>query len=125
MRSLPLWHKTPCKKHDLVQSGKNSLTSFMFNKSKDTTLIKAKRTEGANTRSQSKVLFKVKKPNTEKYKASLSYRGPKKWNNLPESIQKSENKYVFKTKLKTELRRRAAQVKSLKETGNTELSGSS
>ena len=28
MRSLPLRHKTTCEKHDLVQSGKSSLTSW-------------------------------------------------------------------------------------------------
>ena len=28
MRSPPLWRETTCEKHDLVQSGKSSLTSW-------------------------------------------------------------------------------------------------
>ena len=35
------------------------------------------------TRSQKKTLLKIKRPYTEKYKNSLSYKGPKKWNSLP------------------------------------------
>ena len=51
------------------------------------------------TRSSKKKLMKIKKPNLTKFQNSITYRGPKYWNALPEGIQKSENFACFKGKL--------------------------
>ena len=56
---------------------------------------------GRITRSSKKIKFKLRKPVTEKYKASLSYKGFKLWNQLPASIQTIEDIKCFKHKIKT------------------------
>ena len=54
------------------------LLQFMYTKRNDPLLIKTKRRSGMVTRSEKKCNFKIRKPNTEKYKRSCSYCGPKK-----------------------------------------------
>ena len=51
------------------------------------------------TRMGKKKLMKIKKPNTEKFKNSISYLGPKAWNGLPLDIQKIEDPTDFKNKV--------------------------
>ena len=53
------------------------------------------------TRSQNKKILKTKKPNTEKFKKSLAYFGPKKWNALPADIHQIPSKLEFKRSVKT------------------------
>ena len=72
------------------------ILNYMYSKSFDSTMLKKPRTVGVCTRSQKKKLFKVRKPNTEKYKKSLAYKGPKKWNALPAEVQLSDNRVLFK-----------------------------
>ena len=72
------------------------LLNFMFNFSKDSAKLKYKPTTTMTTRSQAKKLFRIKKPNTEKYKKSFSYRGAQKWNALPATVQHSTDKGAFK-----------------------------
>ena len=48
------------------------------------------------TRSADKILIRVKRPYTEKFKKSLAYSGPKKWNLLPSNLQNTPIKYKFK-----------------------------
>ena len=56
------------------------------------------------TRSQKKLLLKIKRPYTEKYKKSLSYRGPKKWNSLSAGLQFSCSKIEYKAKVSALMR---------------------
>ena len=48
------------------------------------------------TRSQNKRLLQTKKNNTEKYKKSLFYYGPNKWNSLPLELHQTDTKPEFK-----------------------------
>ena len=74
------------------------LLQFMYNKRKDPSLIKNMRRSGVTTSSEKKKNFKIRRPNTEKYKRSCSYRGPKGWNSLPYHVQTSDNITMFKQK---------------------------
>ena len=48
------------------------------------------------TRSQKKRLLKVKRPKTEKFKKSLTYKGPSAWNSLTVDLHYVEDKFAFK-----------------------------
>ena len=48
------------------------------------------------TRSQKKRLLKVKRPKTERFKRSLAYSGPTKWNALPLGLHLAEDKWQYK-----------------------------
>ena len=48
------------------------------------------------TRSQNKKLLKIRRPKTEKFKKSLAYNGPSKWNSLPLNFHQAEDKWEFK-----------------------------
>ena len=65
--------------YDMSQTGKN--------------IVKPKE-KGLRTRSHAKRLFKLRKPKTEKYKKSLAYRGPRKWNDLPGDIQHLSTQHI-------------------------------
>ena len=65
------------------------------------TKLLARKPVGRTTRSSGKILFKLKKPVTEKYKRCISYSGHKNWNQLPSGIQNIENLLCFKYRVKT------------------------
>ena len=48
------------------------------------------------TRSQKNRQIKVRKPKTERFKKSLTYRGPKKWNALPCDLHHANDKALYK-----------------------------
>ena len=48
------------------------------------------------TRSQNKKLLKTRRPKTERFKKSLAYYGPKKWNALPSDLHQTEDKWEFR-----------------------------
>ena len=54
---------------------------------------------GVRTRSSKKKLISLRKPNNEKYKRSITYQGPKLWNNLPTHLQKIESYQDFKKEI--------------------------
>ena len=94
------------------------LLSFMYDQSKIPGNLKKKKTEGVSTRSSSKILMKTRKPLTERYKKSLAYQGPKKWNALPELIQKVPTKGIFKLQISNwTKKKREAALKALKAVG--------
>ena len=76
------------------------LYNLMFDKSKVESNLRNVRREGAVTRASTKKLLKIARPRTEKFKKSLSYRGPKKWNNLPVKVQTLISKKEFKTRIR-------------------------
>ena len=75
------------------------LMNFMFDWSRDPSKLKTKTGKGVTTRLSAKRRLKVKRPKTEKYKKSLAYCGPKKWNALPMDMHQIEVKSSFKTSL--------------------------
>ena len=76
------------------------LLNFMYDLSWDPSYIKLSASTMV-TRSQSKRLLKLKKPRTEKFKKSLAYYGPKKWNALPVKFHQSGPKPIFKNMTET------------------------
>ena len=61
--------------------------NLMFDKSKVVGNLRNVRRNGAVTRSCAKKQLKIIRPRTEKFRKSLSYKGPSKWNNLSGEIQ--------------------------------------
>ena len=64
-------------------------------------IVSASANQKYNTRFSSSDNFIIPKPNTELYKSSFSYNGPKVWNALPNSIKKSNTVSEFKHKYKS------------------------
>ena len=72
------------------------ILNFMYDWSWDPDHAKAVSTMSMATHSKSKRTLKVKRPRTEKYKKSLAYNGPKKWNALPQEFHDVSFKPAFK-----------------------------
>ena len=62
------------------------MLNYMYDMAQIKGNLRKCRTEGVRTRSDDKKLVRIRKPRTEKYRKSLAYRGPKKWNNLSEDL---------------------------------------
>ena len=60
------------------------ILNYMYDFALDEGNHRAKSKLSIRTRSSNKLLLKIKRPRTEKFKKSLAYRGPKKWNGLSE-----------------------------------------
>ena len=69
----------------------------MYDKSMIPGTQKHKVGHAVKIRSHRKRLLKVRRPRTEKYKNSFAYRGPKKWNSLPEAFHLSQSKAIYKS----------------------------
>ena len=74
--------------------------SYMFDMAQTRGNLKTIRESGVKTRSQNKKLVKIRKPITEKFKKSLTYRGPKRWNDLPESFHHLNSRSLFNDRIK-------------------------
>ena len=72
------------------------LLNFVFDKAGNAENLKPKRSVGVTTRSHNCKLFRTRKPKTEKFKKSVTYTGPKKWNALPADLQNIVAKPEFK-----------------------------
>ena len=72
---------------------------FVYRKKQDKTLL-VRAPTGRVTRSGKKINFKLRKPNTEKYKSSISYYGFKLWNQLPLALQNIDEAICFKYRVK-------------------------
>ena len=79
---------------------KRHTLQFLFHEKADTKLL-TRRPSGRITRSAGKIMFKLKKTNTEKHKASLHYDGLKMWNALPSVLQKLDDPTCFKHRIKS------------------------
>ena len=83
------------------------LLNLMYDWSLDSAKLKSKSKGGVVTRSSSKRQLRVKKPNTEKFKKALTYRGPKKWNALPTDIHQITDKAALKRSIANWVSRKA------------------
>ena len=81
--------------------------NYMYDISQTPSLQKQRPAHAVRTRSHKKRLLKVKRPNTEKFKKSFAYRGPKKWNSLPENFHATQTKITFKTLVANRVKERA------------------
>ena len=70
--------------------------NFMYDKAQITSNIRSTSKLSVKTRSSNKTLLKVKRPRTEKFKRSLAYVGPHKWNALPERFHHAQTKMAYK-----------------------------
>ena len=73
--------------------------NYMYDASLDPAMQKSKRIIGVKTRSQNKRLVKTKRPKTEKFRKSVTYLGPKRWNNLPETFHQIKSKDSYKVQV--------------------------
>ena len=87
----------------LKDRSKQHMLNFMFDMSQYNHNMQNNRTEGVKTRTSGKCLMKIKRPRTEKFKKSLAYHGPKKWNALPQNLQLSKSKGEFKLRLEARI----------------------
>ena len=70
--------------------------NFMFDAAQVLTNRKNVSKSSVVTRSANKKLLKIKRPRTEKFKRSLAYVGPLKWNALPERFHHTPTKIAYK-----------------------------
>lgn len=80
-------HLLPLKMRQII-----SLLKLMFQESKNISLLSL---TDVHTRIRNGPLFKVPKPNSERFKRSISYLGPTEWNKLPIKIRIIEDKCTF------------------------------
>ena len=78
----------------------NHLLNFMFDQAQNPCMLKRTPERKMVTRSGNKKLLKVKRPYTEKFKKSIAYQGPKKWNALPETLHHTKQKVAYKVLVK-------------------------
>ena len=83
------------------------LLNYMYDCSLDPNCQKRKLSQGVVTRSQSKRILKVKRPYTEKFKKSFTYRGPKKWNTLPIPFHQATTKATFRALVTARIKQKA------------------
>ena len=76
--------------------------NLMYDLSLDNEHVKVAQ-HGIKTRSHSKKLLKVKRPKTEKFRKSLAYKGPAKWNSLSADFHHLPTKNMFKVQIKTKI----------------------
>ena len=84
----------------LSERRKAHILQFTFKLKRNTKRLLRGRT-GRITRSSRKILFKLRKPTTEKYKKCLSYYGLRLWNSLPVNVQTMNEPVCFKNRIKT------------------------
>ena len=72
------------------------ILNYIFDNAQVESNLKVKSGLTVQTRSSTKLLLKVKRPSTEKFKRSLAYVGPSKWNALPERFHRAHSKATYK-----------------------------
>ena len=86
------------------------LLSYMFDQACTGKHLKKRRLTGVKTRSQNKKLLHLCKPNTEKFKKSLAYRGPRRWNSLPDQYHHCKTRSQFINRVKVMSRPKLAKL---------------
>ena len=86
---------TEAKLQKLKVRRQSHTLQFMFHQKSNKKLL-VRRATGRITRSSNKLLFKLPRPRTEKFKSSLPYFGFKLWNQVPAGLQKVTDLHCFK-----------------------------
>ena len=86
------------------------LLNFMYGQSHLATLQAVKKENVRVTRSCKKRNLKIRRPKTEKFKKSLAYLGPKKWNALPLDLHQAGDKWEFKKLARNLINQRALKA---------------
>ena len=93
---VPITKRILYHKALLMNKSKNELApEYLSN-----LIVSANNKESYDTRFSSSDNFLVPKPNTELYKSSFSFSGPKVWNSLPSEIKTSKIVFEFKNSYK-------------------------
>ena len=72
------------------------LLNFMYGAAKVEGNLRKGTAGAVVTRSQKKRTLMIKRPKSEKFKKSLAYVGPKKWNALPLDLHQAEDKRTYR-----------------------------
>ena len=83
--------------HKLKYRREQHVLNYMYDLSLDDKLLRPRPKEGVQVRSHNKRLMKLKRPKTERFKRSLAYVGPTKWNALPQQFHHTQHKEAYKT----------------------------
>ena len=83
--------------HKLKYRREQHTLNLMYDWSLDPSRLKTRPKDAVKTRSSNKRLIKLKKTNSEKFKKSLAYRGPRKWNGLPVKFHTATTKVPYKS----------------------------
>ena len=94
--------------------------NFMYGEANNVNNLTHRAKDVMVTRSQNKKLVKIRRPKTEKFKKSLSYKGPRKWNSLPHDIHHTLDKGHFKMLAKNWVSQKALRMQAAA-TSNLEL----
>ena len=86
------------------------LLSYMYDWASDPSALSKRSGLGVATRSTKKKLIKLRKPSTEKFKKSLAYYGPKRWNNLNVDLQLASSKYSYKEMVRKMVQSKAYRI---------------
>ena len=89
------------------------LYNFMYNSSLDPKCLKKIQTAYC-TRASKKKTLKIRHPVTERFKKSIAYNGPKKWNNLPADLQHIPAKQLFKLQISNYVWQKSQKAKLAK-----------
>ena len=76
------------------------LQLYMYKQKHNVTIVNLR---NVNTRSHDALLFTTLKPNSEKYKNNVMYKGALAWNSLSVSIRKSQTYTLLKDLLSEKL----------------------
>ena len=79
------------------------MLSYMYDQSLNPALLKKRKRDGVRTRSHCKRLLRIKRPINEKFRKSVTYRGPKTWNALADSFHQAQSKAVFKSLVRSKV----------------------
>ena len=85
------------------------LLNFMYDQAQNPDMLKRKTEYAIRTRSSKKKLLRVKRPYSEKFKRSLAYMGPKKWNQLSEELHHAKSKNLYKLLVGDMIKSKAAR----------------
>ena len=86
--------------------------NFMYDNAQLITYHKTGSKMSVKTRSSRKILLKIKRPRTEKFKRSMAYIGPWKWNALPDRFHHTQTKALYKTMISTWITQKATTSSS-------------
>ena len=86
------------------------LMNFMYDQAQNPNMLKSRSKSAMRTRSSNKKLLKVKRPYTEKFKKSLAYLGPKKWNKLPEHFHHTQDKHTYEMLVSSRVKDRSVRA---------------
>ena len=84
--------------------------NFMYDSVQLAANLKVSSKLSVKTRSSNKVLLKIKRPRTEKFKLILAYIGPTKWNALPDRFHHTQTKVLYKSMVNTWVNQRAHAI---------------